>query len=274
MPRKPTQKSTEESQSSRRNNESDSSVQSESSSQVAVQKPARSRASRRNATSVPESVPEVSEQQSAVSAPKTRHVPTRETVEREFDELVASVDEEINKLRTSAGKSKGVKFLRTINKRIKSLKNHSLRVSRQRTTVRRNNTNSGFLKPVQISKDLAKFTGWDPAQLRSRVDVTKFICNYIKEHNLQDPQDKRNIHVDKDAGLKKLLRYDGKDGKPLTYYSLQTYLKSHFTPSPAVVSDSASVATNTAPQTPTPAATTTTASTSQPRRARAPAGQN
>jgi len=171
---------------------------------------------------------------SVVSAPTAdttskRHAPTRESVEKEFNELAASIDEEIDKLRATASKSKGVKFLRTLNKRVKTLRTHALRVSRQRGT-RRSNTNSGFLKPVQISKDLAKFTGWDHSQLRSRVDVTKFICEYIKNRDLQDPADKRRIRVETDPSLKKLLKYEvGKDTKPLTYYSLQSYLKSHFT---------------------------------------------
>jgi chromatin remodeling complex protein RSC6 len=176
---------------------------------------------------------------SAVSSgeAKSRVVPTRESVEREFDELVASIDEEIGKLRETASKSKGVKFLRTINKRVKMLKNHALRISRQRQTTRRNNTNSGFLKPVQISQDLANFTGWDKSTLRSRVDVTKYICQYIKERNLQDPTDKRQIRAGDDPKLRALLKYDpAKESKPLTYYSLQTYLKSHFVPvaTPAV----------------------------------------
>jgi chromatin remodeling complex protein RSC6 len=161
-----------------------------------------------------------------------RHVPTSESIEKEFDQLIASLDEEIKKLRESTAKSKGVKFLRTINKQLKTIKNHALRVSKKKTSTRRNNTNSGFLKPVQISKDLAKFTGWDQNELRSRVDVTKYICNYIKEKNLQDPSDKRNIRVEEDNNLKKLLKFDGNDKKPLTYYRLQTYLKSHFTPAP------------------------------------------
>ena len=172
----------------------------------------------------------------ADTATKSRQSPTRDSVEREFDELVSTIDEEIEKLRATASKSKGVKFLRTLNKRVKTLRTHALRVSRQRTGTRRSNTNSGFLKPVQISKDLAKFTGWDQSQLRSRVDVTKFICEYIKNHDLQDPQDKRRIRVENDANLKKLLKYEaGKDVKPLTYYSLQSYLKGHFSPAPAPV---------------------------------------
>jgi chromatin remodeling complex protein RSC6 len=174
------------------------------------------------------------------SVTKTRQVPTQETVENEFNELVALVDEEIVKLRDSAVKSKGVKFLRTVNKKLKTLKTHTLRISKKRQTVRRNNTNSGFLKPVKISKELAKFTGWDHNEPRSRVDVTKYICNYIKEKNLQKTEDKRFIRVEDDPSLKTLLKFDEKEkdseGNPkqLTYYSLQTYLKSHFTPLPKV----------------------------------------
>lgn len=159
---------------------------------------------------------------------KKRRIPTRETVLESFDELVELVEAEITHLRESQSKAKGVKFLRTVNKRIKSLRSQMTRVMKQRQkTNRKNNNNSGFLKPVQISKEMAKFTGWDVTELRSRVDVTKHLCDYIKENDLQNPEDRRQILVD--AKLGKLLSYDAKkDDKPLTYYRLQTYLKSHF----------------------------------------------
>jgi chromatin remodeling complex protein RSC6 len=79
---------------------------------------------------------------------------------------------------------------------------------------------------------MAKFTGWDQSELRSRVEVTKFICNYVKENNLQNPTDKRQIVSDKK--LSKLLDYNSKEEKPLTYFYLQTKLKSHFEKVPAV----------------------------------------
>lgn len=170
--------------------------------------------------------------QESEPAPKsTRQVPTRESVEKEFDDLLAIIDQEIEKLRGSAAKSKGVKFLRTVSKKARVLKGHALRVSKQRATTRRNNTNSGFLKPVQISKELAKFTGWNPNELKSRVDVTKSICDYIKKNNLQKPEDKRRILVSRDQNLKKLLKYDQDE---LTYFDLQKCLKSHFLPDPKV----------------------------------------
>ncbi len=180
-------------------------------------------------TAEPETLPSVSTVQD--TAVKKRQVPTRDSVMAEFKNLIESIDEEIVKLRETTAKSKGVKFLRTINKRIRILQKHALRISKQqRKTVKRNNVNSGFRKPVQISNELTKFTGWEQGVMRSRVDVTKFICDYIKKNNLQNPEDRRQIRVEEDANLKKLLKYDGKDKQPLTYYTLQTYLKHHFLP--------------------------------------------
>lgn len=160
---------------------------------------------------------------------KNKRVPTRETLNDEFDDLLSLIDEEIQHLRESSGKSKGVKFLRSIGKRVKFLRSHTARVMKQKQkTNRKNNSNSGFLKPVQISKEMAKFTGWDPSQLRSRVDVTKYICKYIRDNNLQNPDDRRQIVADKK--LAKLLDYDSSSAdKPLTYYRIQSYMKKHFT---------------------------------------------
>lgn len=233
MPKKAVQKPTEEVQTSRKNNKKNTPAEpvaeAEAVAQAEVAPAKNKRASKKKveATTAPTAD---STAPTSDSTSKTRHVPTRESVEKEFDELVASIDEEINKLRSSTAKAKGVKFLRSVNKRVKALRNHALRVSKQRQSTRRSNTNSGFLKPVQISKDLASFIGWDAAQLRSRVEVTKYICDYVKQHNLQDPTDKRIIRVENDPKLKKLLKFEGKE--PLKYYSLQTYLKNHFLPAP------------------------------------------
>jgi len=160
---------------------------------------------------------------------KRKTTPTREGFLQSFDELVSSVEKEIESLRESKSKVKGVKFLRSLNKQIKLLKNQAGRVIKQKSSIGRKNTNttSGFLKPVKISKEMAKFTGWDESELRSRVDVTKYLCNYIKENDLQNPTDRRQIMAD--PKLSKLLKFDSKkESEPLTYYKLQTYLKSHF----------------------------------------------
>jgi chromatin remodeling complex protein RSC6 len=157
-----------------------------------------------------------------------RRSPTRESVLDDFETLIMSVDAEIQHLREGPAKTKGVKFLRSLNKNIKLLRNRTARVMKQKQkTGRTNNKNSGFLKPVTISKEMAKFTGWDPKDLRSRVEVTKYICQYISEHDLQNPEDRRQIKPD--VKLQKLLGYNPKKTKePLRYYSLQTHLKHHF----------------------------------------------
>lgn len=162
-------------------------------------------------------------------APKQkRKQADRESILASMDELIESIETEITRLRESPNKLKGVKFLRSLNKRLKTLRSQSTRVMKQRPkVVRKRNPNSGFLKPVRISTEMAKFTGWNATELRSRVDVTKYICNYIKENDLQNPKDRRQILAD--TKLSKLLNYDSKTAEnPLTYYRIQTYMKPHF----------------------------------------------
>jgi upstream activation factor subunit UAF30 len=162
---------------------------------------------------------------------KKRRVVNRETVLAGFDDILTLLEEEVTRRRERSDKkekSKGVKFLRTLGKKIKTLRNDSARVMKQKPrTKRQTNNSSGFMKPVQISQEMSDFTGWDPDTLRSRVDVTKYICKYIKENDLQNPEDRRQILADKP--LARLLKYDRKkDGQPLTYYFLQKKIQPHF----------------------------------------------
>ena len=171
---------------------------------------------------------------SASSTTNLRKAPTYESVFELFDEIIKSVNEEINSLRECPGKTKGVKYLRSLNKSVKVLRNQTTRVIKQKPkSSRTSNKNSGFLKPVAISDEMARFTGWDSQELKSRVEVTKYICDYIKENGLQDASDRRQIKPD--SKLQKLLGLTSKkQTEPLRYYSLQTHLKQHF-PKAAVV---------------------------------------
>lgn len=51
----------------------------------------------------------------------------------------------------------------------------------------------GIMKEVQPSADLAKVVGSEPMP---RTQVTKKLWDYIKKHNLQDPNNKRMINAD------------------------------------------------------------------------------
>jgi upstream activation factor subunit UAF30 len=172
----------------------------------------------------------VSDESEQKESDKRRREVTRESLEQDFDDLLKLLNDETENLRSSDSKhrSVGVKFLRQVVKRVKTLKSDTQRVSKQRTrSSRPANTSSGFMKPVKISKDMAKFTGWNPDELKSRVSITKALCQYIKDNNLQNPEDRRQIVPD--SKLAKLLDYDQKkDGKPLTYYYLQQKIQPHF----------------------------------------------
>lgn len=52
---------------------------------------------------------------------------------------------------------------------------------------------SAFMKPVEVSEDLAAIVGKGPM---ARTEVTKKLWDYIKKHKLQDKDNKRNINPD------------------------------------------------------------------------------
>jgi upstream activation factor subunit UAF30 len=87
-----------------------------------------------------------------------------------------------------------------------------------------NRNPSGFVKPTPISDALAAFLGKKPGDQMARTEVTREINNYIRAHNLQDPQNGRKINPD--AKLRKLLNVE-KNGE-LTYFNLQRYMSPHF----------------------------------------------
>lgn len=83
---------------------------------------------------------------------------------------------------------------------------------------------SGFAKPTEISKDLCDFLGKTYGTEMARTEVTKYLTQYIKQHNLQEPADKRKIKPD--PKLSKLLGCSKTD--EVTYFNLQKWMKPHF----------------------------------------------
>jgi len=60
-------------------------------------------------------------------------------------------------------------------------------------------SNSAFMKPMNVSPELAAVVGKGPMP---RSEVVKSIWVYIKKHGLQDEKNKRNINADEN--LKKV----------------------------------------------------------------------
>ncbi len=87
---------------------------------------------------------------------------------------------------------------------------------------------SALQKPVAISNELCKFLGFEPDTEHSRQEVTATINAYIKDNNLQNPENRRYILLEgSDAGtrLKTLLR---DPDQPVTFFNIQRYLKPHY----------------------------------------------
>lgn len=96
---------------------------------------------------------------------------------------------------------------------------------------------SGFASPVVVSDDLYDFLaqyGVQKGDPVARTDVTRFITSYIKEHDLQNPEHRREIVPD--ATLSKLFGpalepkdpNDENSTRVYTYLKLQRYLSAHF----------------------------------------------
>jgi len=83
---------------------------------------------------------------------------------------------------------------------------------------------SGFAKPSAISSELCVFMSKDDGVHVARTEVTQFIIKYIKEHELQNPENRKIIVPD--ATLKKLLAVNEND--EVTYFNLQKFMNRHF----------------------------------------------
>lgn len=160
---------------------------------------------------------------------KRREV-TKETLHQSFFDLQKKLETEISRCQTE--KIPFVRFLRSINKAVRQLNTDANRVMKLKPKSNRpKNTNSGFMKLIKISPEMLKFTGWDADKLYSRVDVTRFLCKYVKDNNLQEKEDKRNIVPDQ--ALSAILRWNPSEQKEkLTYFRIQKQIQHHFIKDP------------------------------------------
>ena len=96
---------------------------------------------------------------------------------------------------------------------------------------------SGFVKPTEISVELATFLKKPEGTLMARTEVTKEINAYIRANNLQDKDNGR--HIIPDAPLTKLLKIGKTD--ELTYFNLQKFMSHHFPKKVVVVAATTAV---------------------------------
>lgn len=85
---------------------------------------------------------------------------------------------------------------------------------------------SGFAKPTNLSDEICEFVNVEKGTMLARTEVTRNINAYIKEHNLQNPSDKRTILPDEK--LRKIMNITEDNTDVITYFNLQRYIKHHF----------------------------------------------
>jgi chromatin remodeling complex protein RSC6 len=161
--------------------------------------------------------------------PEERKPLTAESVVRDLEDLVGLIS---GALSDEAQMKKPGKVLRSVLSRVRKLGNDVPRLLRKNTKSSAPKdpaklNNSGLMKPVKISAELARFMGVAADTLQSRVAVTNAICSYVKSKELQNPQNKREIRPD--ATLAGLLGYAGdRAQQPLTYFYVQQLIQPHF----------------------------------------------
>lgn len=99
------------------------------------------------------------------------------------------------------------------------------KAQKQQNKPKGNRKPCGFARPSVVSKEMCEFLKVAPETLVSRTDVTKSLIQYIKTHNLQNPENKRQILPDET--LSKLFGEESKKSE-LTYFTMQKFVNHHF----------------------------------------------
>uniref|UniRef100_A0A6C0KTQ5 DM2 domain-containing protein n=1 Tax=viral metagenome TaxID=1070528 RepID=A0A6C0KTQ5_9ZZZZ len=134
--------------------------------------------------------------------------------------LVDKVELKINSL--SAIIKETLAELKVLKKDYERMRKSVEKTERKRANARTNP--NGFAKPTPIIDELCVFLNVPSGSVMSRTDVTRKINAYIKEHNLNKPENKRIILPN--PALRKILNV--KEGDEVSFFSLQKFLSPLF----------------------------------------------
>ena len=153
------------------------------------------------------------------------------------DNVLSNIIDKVNSL---AGVIKDIQtHLKSLSKEYDKQQKIIEKAQKKRQNAK--NSPSGFAKPNKISDELCDFIGVPHGTEKSRTDITRLINAYVKEHNLNKPENKRFILPD--TKLKKILNVG--DSEEINYFILQKLISHHFpaSASKAVVKAPAAAAT-------------------------------
>ena len=144
-----------------------------------------------------------------------------------YKDLMVKIDEMAKQLK---GLANFVKDLRKENLQLVKELARQEKKKAKKAEDRAKKGPSGFARPTAITAELAKFLGIPSDEMIARTDVTKKITSYVKEHNLQQADNKRVILLKGKHGkaLAKVLSpvVDPVSGEKtdLTFFNLQRYI--------------------------------------------------
>lgn len=110
---------------------------------------------------------------------------------------------------------------KNVNKQMRVLEREA-----KKNRLKGNRKPSGFAVPSKISTQLCNFMKKPEGSEAARTEVTRYIIQYIKENNLQNPKNKKEINPDKALGS--LLGYKKSSKDTVTYFNIQRYMNKHF----------------------------------------------
>jgi chromatin remodeling complex protein RSC6 len=176
------------------------------------------------------------------STPKTKKAVKKETVEtQQVSEVTTEVsvapptptptpevkqkNESIEIVMTTNDKFQHIlQTLTELKKTIVTVIDDVKKLQKEKKKTKNTNLKSGFVKQVPVTPVLAEFVGIKLNDIISRVDVTKFITEYIKTNDLQVKENKQHFTLDKK--LANLFSMD--ENSQIHYFKLQAHLKDHY----------------------------------------------
>jgi hypothetical protein len=156
---------------------------------------------------------------------EAKEVPVKEEGTEEKDVVEDVFKVLVDKISSLTTLNKEIQVaLKQVSKDYDKLKKIVDKIQKKRENARK--SPSGFAKPNKISEELCDFIGVPHGTEKSRTDITRYINSYVKEHNLNKPDNKRIILPDEK--LKKILNV--KETDVVTFFVLQRLISHHFPP--------------------------------------------
>jgi upstream activation factor subunit UAF30 len=144
-------------------------------------------------------------------------------VPHNMEKMLASLNEvnaQINDMREmfSILDKKAKKLSHAVDMVIKKEQKTGAKVKKERKPC-------GFAVSSKVSPEMCEFMGRKEGELISRIEITKYLNKYIKEKDLENPENRQNIVPDEN--LWKILGEEARNEK-ITHFTIQKYLNKHF----------------------------------------------